>query len=212
MGSHDTLPPQDDLSDMSDLTSRPPGKEPGQTASVLRGSLGFAAVGLVGFAVWALWGKWLTGHLKEGGFYAVLAAVFLALSGFTLHPLLPGPGSFRRFLTAFVPAFVAYAAVWCGAWFWLGFGWGEWLGSLGGTFAFALVAGLVLGNLRPLLRVTLVLFVAHSAGYFLGGPLHYRSAPQLRILGILGWGLLYGLGFGAGIGYAFHAFRKPGPK
>jgi len=111
-------------------------------------------------------------------------------------------------MKVFVPAFVAYAAVWCGAWFALRFGWGEWLGSFGGCFAFALVAGAVLGNLRPLPRVTLALFVGHSAGYFLAGPLHYHSGPEHRVLGILGWGLLYGLGFGAGIGYAFHAFGR----
>jgi len=178
---------------------------------MLRGSLGFAAVSLVAFSVWAFAGKWLTAHLREGGFYAVDGAVFLALSGLLLHPLVPGPGSFRRFLMAFIPAFVAYAGVWCGAWFALRFGWGEWLGSLGGSFAFALVAGAVLGNLRSLPRVTLVLFVGHSAGYFLGGPLHYHSGPEYRALGILGWGLLYGLGFGAGIGYAFHAFRREAP-
>jgi hypothetical protein len=175
---------------------------------VLRGSLGFAAVSLVAYAVWAFAGKCLTAHLKTGGFYAVDAAVFLALSGLALHPLVPGPGSFGRFMKVFVPAYVAYAVVWCGAWFALGFGWGEWLGSFGGCFAFALVAGAVLGNLRPLLRVTLVLFIGHSAGYFLGGPLHYHSGPKYQVLGILGWGLLYGLGFGAGIGYAFHAFCR----
>jgi hypothetical protein len=183
------------------------GKEPGLAASVLRGSLGFAAVSLAAFALWATAGKWLTQHFREGGFYAVDAAVFLALSGVFLHPLVPGPNSFRRFMVAFVPAFVAYAIVWCGAWFALGFGRGEWLGSLAGCGAFALVAGALRGNLRAVPRAALVLFAAHSAGYFLGGPLHYRSGPDHRVLGILGWGLLYGLGFGAGIGYAFHAFR-----
>lgn len=187
-------------------------KEAGPAASVVRGSLGFAAVSLAAYAVWAFAGKWLTQHLKEGGFYAVDAAVFLGLSGLVLHPLVSGPGRVRRFLTAFVPAFLAYAGAWCGAWFALGFGWGEWLGSLGGCFAFALVAGAVLGNLRPLARTTLALFVGHSAGYFLGGPLHYHSGPGYRILGILGWGLLYGLGFGAGIGYAFHAFCRRDPS
>jgi hypothetical protein len=59
--------------------------------------------------------------------------------------------------------------------------------------------------------VTFVLFVGHSAGYFLGGPLHYHSGPEYRLLGILGWGLLYGLGFGAGIGYAFQAFLRRSP-
>jgi hypothetical protein len=190
-----------------------PETSPSLGASILRGSLGFAVVSIAAYALWAVAGKWLTGHLKEGGFYAVDAAVFLALTGFLLHPLVAGPRSYRRFMTAFIPAFIAYAAVWCGCWFALHFGWGEWLGSLAGCLAFALVVGAVLGHLRPLLPVTVVLFVTHSAGYFLGGPLHYRSGPEHRVLGILGWGLLYGLGFGAGIGYAFHSFqRRPSPE
>jgi len=190
------------------MTDASPGKAPSLAASLLRGSLGFAAVSLLAYAVWAFSGKRLSARVGEGGFYALVAAVFLGLSGLALHPLVPGPNSFRRFMKAFVPAFLAYTAVWCAAWFALRFGWGEWLGSLGGSVAFALVVGWSLGNLRPLVPAALLLFVTHSAGYFLGGPLHYRSGPQHHVLGILGWGLLYGLGFGAGIGYAFYAFQK----
>jgi len=181
---------------------------PTLTASLVRGSLGFAAVSLGAYAVWALGGQWLSAHLKEGGFYAVVAAVFLGLSGLTLHPLIQGPNSYSRFMKAFVPAFLAYTGVWCAAWFAFRFGWGEWLGSLGGCFAFALVLGGMLGNLKQACLAGLVLFVTHSAGYFLGGPLHYRSGPNLHLVGILGWGLLYGLGFGAGIGYAFHTLQR----
>ncbi|MBV8880692.1 MAG: hypothetical protein JO332_12040, partial [Planctomycetaceae bacterium] len=153
----------------------------------------------------------LSRQLGEAGFYTVEALVFLALSGLALHRLVPGPNSVIRFLKVFIPAFLAYTAVWCAAWFALRFGKGEWLGSLAGCLAFALVAGKLLGDLKPLPKVWLVLFVGHSAGYFLGGPLHYRSGPDFQVLGILGWGLLYGLGFGAGIGYAFHAFQERAP-
>src|SRR5579872_3287478 len=126
--------------------------------SVLRGSLGFGAVSVAAYAVWAFAGRWLSAHLREGGFYAVVAAVFLGLSGLFLHKLMEGPSPFRRFMRAFVPAFLAYAAVWCGAWFAFRFGWGEWLGSAGGCAAFALVVGWSLGNLRPFVRVALILF------------------------------------------------------
>ena len=179
--------------------------------SVVLGSLGFAAVSLAAYAVWAFAGKWLTATLHEGGFYAVVAVVFLALSGLVLHKLVDGPNSLPRFLKAFVPAFIAYTAAWCACWFALGWVKGEWLGSLLGTAAFAAVLGWSLGNLKPLPKAALVLFMGHSAGYFLGGPVHYGMKEQ-RLLGILLWGLLYGLGFGAGIGYAFHAFQRPGTK
>jgi hypothetical protein len=190
------------------MSDAPAGKAPSLAFSILLGSLGFGAVSVGAFAVWASSGKWLSTHLGEGGFYGVMAAVFLGFSGLTLHRLVQGPYSYLRFMKAFVPAFLAYTAVWCAAWFAFRFGWGEWLGSFGGCAAFALVVGWSLGNLRPLARVALILFATHSAGYFLGGPLHYRSGPDQRLLGILGWGLLYGLGFGGGIGWAFHAFQK----
>ena len=111
------------------------------------------------------------------------------------------------FTGAFVPAFLMYCAVWCACWFKWRFGMGEWLGSAGGCFAFAVVAGLLLGGRKALPLAFVALFIGHSAGYFLGGPIHY-SLKEYRVLGILGWGLVYGLGFGAGIGFAFHAFQK----
>src|SRR5882724_3426501 len=154
--------------------------------SILRGALGFAGVSLAAFLVWALGGSWLQDHVKEGGFYAVMALVFLGLSGPALHRLVQGPDSYLRFMKAFVPAFIAYTVAWCASWFALGWVKGEWLGSLAGSLAFSAVVGWSLGNLKPLLRVALGVFVGHSAGYFLGGPIHYAlKDPSLRMLGIL---------------------------
>src|ERR1043166_2107355 len=65
-------------------------------------------------------------------------------------------------------------------------------------------------------------FPAHSLGYFTGGKLMYfltsptgaelfnsLTKAELGSVAELSWGLLYGLGFGAGLGYAFHVFQKP---
>ena len=169
--------------------------------AVTRGSLGFAAVSVAAFAVWAFAGRRFGGEM---GLYVAIAVVFLAVSGLVLHPLAPEP-RLRRFYLSFVPAFFVYAAVWCAAWFALRFGWGEWLGSFAGSAAFALVLGATLKSLRPVIKVTLVIFVVHSAGYFLGGEVYY---PMGDATGKLLWGLLYGLGFGAGIGYAYFAFQS----
>ncbi len=181
---------------------------PSRLGSVVRGALGFGAVSLVAYGVWAFAGRRLGSQLGEGGFYAVMAAVFLGLTGLALHPLVGRPRSFLRFTKVFIPAFLAYAAVWCAFWFKLKFGLGEWLGSLGGCLAFAAVAGIMLGGLRALPLAALVLFIGHSAGYFLGAPICYAQKKSHPELGMLAWGLLYGLGFGAGIGFAFHAFLK----
>jgi hypothetical protein len=170
------------------------------------------------FSVWAFAGKWLQTNLGEAGLYGACAIVFVAFSGVLLHPLIRGPRSVVRFYSVFIPAFLAYAVAWCIAWFALRFGPGEWLGSLLGSAAFVAVTNWRIGNARGFIRTTLVMLALHSAGYFLGGKsmrwvlvtggsglFSGLSKAGLHVMAKLAWGLVYGLGFGAGIGYAFQA-------
>ena len=195
-------------------------------SSVGRGSLGFAAVSLAGFSVWAFAGRWFYQNTGEAGLYAACAVVFVGLSGLLLHPLLRGSRSLARFYKIFIPAFMAYAVVWCAAWFVGRTGVGEWVGSLAGSLVFTGMVGWSLGGFGSWGRAAMVMFVVHSAGYFLGGKwMYWMIGPdgaamftglgkaQISLMAKLGWGLLYGLGFGAGLGYSFHAFQhgtKPG--
>jgi hypothetical protein len=196
-------------------------KAPCAFHSIIRGSIGFGVVGIAAFSVWASAGHWFQTHLGEAGLYVACALVFICLSGLLLHPLLRGPGALPRFYTTFIPAFLAYAIIWCTAWFLLRFGPGEWLGSLFGTAAFVAVVSWRLQNFKGFLQTSLVVFALNSAGYFLGGKMMHwllgatgsalfseLSKPDLMIVAKLGWGLLYGLGFGAGIGYAFYSVQK----
>jgi hypothetical protein len=189
--------------------------------AMVRGSIGFGIVSLAAFSVWAAAGKWFQIHFGEAGLYGACALVFICSSGLLLHQLMLGPGSLLRFYAVFIPAFLAYAVAWCAAWFLLRFGVGEWLGSFLGTAAFAGALGWRFQNYRNILRVSLVLFGFHSAGYFLGGRvmkwilgpagsamLTGLSRPGLFAVAQLSWGLLYGLGFGAGIGYAFYTVQS----
>lgn len=176
-------------------------------AAMLRGALGFAAVGVAAFSIWAFGGKAFRGHGGEPAMYTVIALAFIGLTGLALHPLVDGPRRLLRFYKVFVPAFVAYAAAWCAAWAALKFGLGEWLGSAAGSAAFAGVAGIQLGNRRAIPKAATVLFVGHSIGYFIGGPIFYGMKSTHPQIGMLLWGLLYGLGFGAGIGYVFFTGR-----
>ncbi|MBC8001158.1 MAG: hypothetical protein H7X97_01105 [Opitutaceae bacterium] len=190
-------------------------------SSVLRGTVGFAAVSLAGFSVWAFAGRWFYTNTGEIGLYVACAVVFLGLSGLLLHPLLRGPESLIRFYKVFIPAFMAYAVVWSVAWFVGKTGLGEWIGSLAGSLVFTALIGRSLGNLRSWGQVAAVMFIAHSAGYFSGGKLMYwmigpggaemfagMAKAQISLMAKLGWGLLYGLGFGAGLGYGFFVFQK----
>lgn len=186
--------------------------------SVFLGTIAFTAVSLAGFSVWAFAGGWFYRNVGEAGLYAVTTVVFIGLAGLLMHPLLFGPNRLARFYAAFVPAFMAYAVVWCACWFALGFGDGEWLGSFLGCTAFAFVLGKMLGSTERILNVILLLFAAHSAGYFAGGIVYgaLRDPPELlgglsrqqfSLLARMLWGLFYGLGFGVGIGFAFHQFQ-----
>jgi hypothetical protein len=188
---------------------------------MLRGGVGFGGVSLAGFSVWAFGGKWLQSNLGEAGLYGVCSLVFLGSSGLLLHSLVQGPGPMLRFYKVFIPAFLAYAITWCAAWFLLRFGSGEWLGSLFGSLIFVAGLGWGFGNYRGFLKASVVLFGLHSAGYFLGGQsmrwisgtegaalFEGASKAQISILAKLSWGLLYGLGFGAGIGYAFNILQR----
>ena len=194
---------------------------PSVSHAVIRGSVGFGLVSLAAFSVWAFGGKWFQSNLGEAGLFGACAFVFVALSGLLLHPLVKGPGSLFRFYSVFIPAFLAYAIAWCIAWFALRFGPGEWLGSLLGSACFVSVMSCRMRSTRGWIQTSLILFALHSAGYFLGGKMmHWILGPAgsalftglskagLLVLAKLAWGLLYGFGFGAGIGYAFHAVQK----
>jgi hypothetical protein len=80
----------------------------------------------------------------------------------------------------------------------------------------------MLGNTRGWLVGALGLFALHTAGYFAGDSAMYdvwvpkartfeKGSPEFQnymTLAKLSWGLFYGLGFGAGLGWLFHRARK----
>ena len=190
--------------------------------SMLIGSLGFTVVSLAAFAVWAWGGGWFRGRGDEPAMYAAIAAVFLLLSGALLQPLVRGPRRWIRFHQVFTLAFLAYSIVWSACWFTLGFGWGEWLGALLGSLAFVSVTSWFFHSWERWTMAVLVFFALHTIGYFAGGRAMYqlwewsRMVPvpppfdksQWRTLAMLSWGLFYGLGFGAGLGYVLES-RQP---
>ena len=184
----------------------------------LHGSLGFAVVSIAAFSVWAFGAGWFRNLGGELGMYAAIAAVFLGLSGLVLGPL---AGGAVRFYKAFLPAFFIYAVVWTAAWFGLHGRLGEWTGAGAGCIAFAWIAMKMLGSTRGWLIAALALFVLHTAGYFAGDWSMYdvfvpkaraagKGTPDFQhymTLAKLSWGLFYGLGFGAGIGWVFNRAR-----
>lgn len=187
--------------------------------SLLHGSLGFAAVSVVSFSIWAFAGGWFRGRGGEPAMYAAIALAFLGLSGLVLGPLAGGAGRFYR---AFLPAFAVYALLWCAAWWLSPDRAGEWAGAVLGCAAFAWLAPRLLGARGGWVAGAVVFFALHTAGYFAGSAAMYEywlggfqagefegmTRARAALYGKLSWGLCYGLGFGAGIGLLFHRARR----
>ncbi len=173
------------------------------------GAWRFLVVSLAGFSPWAFAGGWLHGHVGEAGLYAVCTLGFL-LAATLLLPALLQPRSVWRLQAFFVPAFLAYAVIWCACWFSAGSPWGEWLGVLAGGGAFVLITAWRLGRPRALVVALLVFIAAHAGGYFAGGAAMHVLADGHHpgVIGMLAWGACHGLGFGLGLGHLLHACQN----
>jgi hypothetical protein len=176
---------------------------PTLTTSVLRGLIGFSILSILGFLPWPIMDFWFP-FLREGHLYVACTAIFIGLSGPCLHRLILGPGSLWRFYKLFAIAFIAYAVVWVGFWV----AWRGDAGSLAGLFGGAAVMCGILAfafdapGAFPLSLVAL--FVLSTAGYYLALWVEGKILLDHRVASMFLWALFYGLGFGAGLGAAFH--------
>ncbi len=190
---------------------------PDDAKATLSGAWRFAVVSVLAYGIWAFGGRMSTVVL-----YSSIALAFVVLSGLLMYPLVRGPHPIRRFYAIFVPGFLLYAVLWCAGWFGLGGEIGENWGSGAGLAAFAFVIARAFKAKGLVVFICfIVLFLFHTVGYQLGSDCYYGArgkgvfAPILEghvALGKLLWGLFYGLGFGAGIGYAFHRCQESGAE
>jgi len=176
---------------------------PSRGRSLLIGSLGFCLASLCVFATVAFGERWMYRNLGLSGAYLVWTLLFIFLGGALLSPLVIGPDRFWRFQLLFGMAFLLYAIGWVGSYFTLRGVAGEWVGSLVGSILMALIICFAFGVINRFFAQAALLFIANSAGYFLGGLLDYSIGGKT---GMILWGLIYGLCLGAGLGLSlFHA-------
>lgn len=201
---------------------RNPQPFPSVAGALLRGALGFCLVSIAGFVPWAIFGQPLHRLAGEAGMYAACAAVFVALSGLVLHPLILGPGSLGRFYRLFAVAFSAYSVAWILGWMLFRGHTGSLVGLLAGTVIMGWILTRAFDAPTALLPVVLALFIGNAAGYFIGGWVEgalagFRGPDVFGIplsktfrmrTAMLSWGVFYGLGFGAGLGFAFHRCQR----
>jgi hypothetical protein len=135
------------------------------------------------------------------GAYLAWTALFVLLGGAVFGSLVVDRWRLPKFYLLFALAFFAYAAGWVIAYFILRGPLGEWAGSLAGSVLMAVVFAAGFGSLRSIIKLSAVLFVTNSVGYFLGSALNNSLSGRS---GMLLWGVLYGLFLGAGIGAVLH--------
>jgi hypothetical protein len=174
---------------------------PSLVRSLLTGSLGFGAASLCVFATVAYAESWMYLHLGLLGAYLAWTVLFILLGGGVLGSLVVRRWEMPRFYLLFAVAFFAYAAGWVVAYFVLGAVAGEWIGSLAGSLLMGLVLARGFGVASSVYKLSTILFVANSLGYFLGSAVNDSIEGKP---GMLLWGLIYGLCLGAGIGAVLH--------
>ena len=176
------------------------------TRSLLIGALGFGAVSLAVFATVAFGERWMYQNLGLFGAYLAWTALFILLGGAVLGSLVVGRWRLPKFYLLYGAAFFAYAVGWVAAYFTLRGSTGEWFGSLAGSILMAVVFALGFDfSLRSILKFSAILFLANSVGYFLGSALNDSVTGQV---GMLLWGLAYGLCLGAGIAAVLHLSQE----
>src|SRR5689334_2555748 len=177
---------------------------PSLVRSIAVGAIGLCVVSLCVFATVAYGEDWMYRTLGLLGAYGTWAVLFVVLSGVVFESLVMVRPRVPFYLL-WALAFFGYAAAWMLAYFALGRTVGEFVGALLGSVLMAVVLAAGFGSLKALLKISAVLFVANALGYFLGAALldSYRSAT-----GMLLFGAVYGLLFGAGIGAALHIVQR----
>ena len=178
---------------------------PSQAKSIATGAIGFGLVSLCVFATVAFAERWMYQTLGLLGAYLTWTVLFILLSGAVFGSLVAGRWRLPKFYFLFGLAFFAYAAGWVIAYFTLRNTAGEWLGSLVGSVLMAAVFAAGFGRLGSMGKLSAVLFVSNSLGYFLGSALNNSFGGRP---GMLLWGVAYGLFFGAGIGAALHLVQQ----
>ena len=184
----------------SDLTPLP-----SLQRSLLLGGVGFSLASLCVFATVAFAERFLYQTFGLYGAYLIWTALFILLGGGALTPITQATMRAAKFYVLFCAAFFCYAVGWVAAYFILRDGIGEWAASFAGSVLMAMVfaAGFKTFRSAPLLSV--ILFVAHSAGYFLGSILNAAIGGKT---GMLLWGAAYGLFLGAGLGATLHLAQR----
>lgn len=175
---------------------------PSLSKSIVTGAIGFGLVSLCVFATVAFGERWMYQNLGLFGSYITWIVLFILLSGAVFGSLVVVERwRLPKFYLLWAVGFFAYAAAWMLAYFTLGRTAGEVVGALAGSIFMALVIATGFRTFGSIVKLSAVLFVSNALGYFLGAALFDTLSEPT---GMLLFGVVYGLFFGAGIGATLH--------
>lgn len=179
---------------------------PTLSKSIVTGAIGFCVVSLCVFATVAFGERWMYQNLGLFGSYIAWIVLFILLSGAVFGSLVVvDRWRLPKFYLLWSVAFFAYAAAWMIAYFTLGRTAGELIGALAGSIFMALVLATGFRTLSSAVKLSAVLFVSNALGYFLGAALFDTLSEPT---GMLLFGVVYGVFFGAGIGAALRLVQN----
>lgn len=184
---------------------------PSLSRSIGTGAIGFGLISLGVFATVAFAEQWMYRTFGFWGAYLVWIIMFIVPSGAVFGSLVVGRWRLPRFYLLFSLAFGAYAAAWMIAYFTLLPRYisrsdiAESIGSVAGSLAMALVFAAGFRRLSSTLKLSAVLFVSNFLGYFFGAAIYDSLWGRL---GMMLWGVAFGLFFGSGIGAALQLVQR----
>ena len=178
---------------------------PSLAQSIATGAVGFAVISLCVFATVAFGERWMYRTFTELGAYLVWTVLFILLGGAVFGSIVVVRWRLPKFYLLFALAFFAYAVGWIISYFVLRGTAGEVVGSLAGSILMALVFAAGFGSLSSTVKLSAVLFVSNFLGYFSGAAI-LNSLMSAK--GMLLFGVVYGLFFGAGIGAALQMVQQ----
>ena len=179
---------------------------PSLSKSIVTGAIGFGLASLCVFATVAFAENWMLVNLGLYGSYITWTVLFIVLSGAVFGSLVVVDRCRPpKFYLLWAAAFFAYAVVWTISYFGLHRTKGEFVGSLAGSILMALILAAGFRSLSSTVKLSALLFVSNFLGYFLGAAL-FDSLSEPT--GMLLFGVVYGLFFGAGIGAALQLVQR----
>ena len=178
---------------------------PSLARSIAVGAIGFGVASVCVFATVGFGERWMYRTFGVLGAYVVWTVLFILLGGVVFGSIVAGRWRLPRFYLLFALAFFAYAAGWMMAYFFVRGMVGEVVGSFVGSVLMALVFAAGFGAMRLAVKTSALIFILNAVGYFLGAAIFYSLSHQT---GLLVFGIVYGLFFGAGIGASLHLLQR----